>query len=228
MTRVRHDLSTRPAGTRSVVLAHAFVTGGDASESERDISVGGVSSVPRAIFDGIDYTALGHLHGPQRLADALRYSGSPLPYSFSEEHHRKGMWLVDLPVGGARATVELVPTPVTRRLARLRGTLADLLSDPALERHRSHYVQATLTDQHRAVDAMDRLRARFPHVLVLTFEPERGHEETGRSYATLLRGRSDLEVVGDFVAHVRSPAEPRETALLETALAAVRLREASV
>jgi DNA repair protein SbcD/Mre11 len=228
MTRVRKDLTRRPSDTRSVVLAHAFVTGGDASESERDISVGGVSSVPGSLFDGIDYTALGHLHGPQRIGEALRYSGSPLAYSFSEEHHRKGMWLVDLPAGSGAPTVELVPTPVPRPLARLRGTLAELLEDAALERHRSCYVQVTLTDARRPADAMDRLRARFPHVLVLMFEPSGGGEQGADSYAALVRGRSDLEVVGDFVAHVRSPAEPAETALLQSALAAVRLQEASV
>jgi exonuclease SbcD len=228
MARVRQNLARQQDGTRSVVLAHAFVTGGDASESERDISVGGVSSVGASLFDGIDYTALGHLHGPQRLGDALRYSGSPLAYSFSEEHHRKGMWLVDLPPGRSAPTAELVPTPVPRPLARLRGTMAELLEDVSLERHRNDYVQVTLTDPQRPADAMDRLRARFPHVLVLIFEPTGDAVHGAHSYAALVRGRSDLDVVGDFVAHVRSPAEPAETALLQSALAAVRLQAASV
>ena len=83
-------------GTRSVVLAHAFVAGGLPSDSERDISVGGISVVPLELFDGIDYTALGHLHGRATLSDTVRYSGSPLAYSFSEADHVKGSWLVDL------------------------------------------------------------------------------------------------------------------------------------
>jgi exonuclease SbcD len=95
MTRVRDDLSGRP-DSRSVVLAHAFVVGGEPSESERDISVGGVPSVPHSVFDGVDYAALGHLHGAQRLSDRVRYSGSPLPFSFSEEHHTKAMLMVEL------------------------------------------------------------------------------------------------------------------------------------
>src|SRR6478735_764369 len=85
MRRVRADLATRPM--RSVVLAHAFVAGGVASESERDISVGGISVVPTSLFDGISYTALGHLHGRAALGETLRYSGSPLAYSFSEVSH---------------------------------------------------------------------------------------------------------------------------------------------
>ncbi|WP_449341978.1 metallophosphoesterase family protein, partial [Streptomyces aurantiogriseus] len=101
MHRVRADLATRARGTRSVVLAHAFVTGGEPSDSERDITVGGVASVPAGVFDGVDYVALGHLHGCQTITERVRYSGSPLPYSFSEAEHRKTMWLVDLGADGS-------------------------------------------------------------------------------------------------------------------------------
>src|SRR5205807_5362580 len=94
MRRIRADLASRP-GARSVVLAHAFVAGGKGTESERTIAVGGVEQVGGDVFDGIGYVALGHLHGPQTLAEHLRYSGSPLAYSFSEETQRKSVWLVD-------------------------------------------------------------------------------------------------------------------------------------
>lgn len=77
MDRVRADLATRAPGTRSVILAHAFVTGGEASDSERDITVGGVAAVPAGVFDGVDYAALGHLHGSQTITGRVRYSGSP-------------------------------------------------------------------------------------------------------------------------------------------------------
>ena len=122
MRRIRADLATRPPGTRSVVLAHAFVVGGLPSESERDIAVGGISVVPLELFDGIDYTALGHLHGRATLTDSVRYSGSPVAYSFSEADHVKGSWLVDLDAGGL-ADVRFVPAPVTRPLACLEGTI---------------------------------------------------------------------------------------------------------
>src|SRR6185295_20348652 len=96
--RIRADLASREA--RSVVLAHAFVTGGAPSESERTIAVGGVQDVSMQVFSGVDYVALGHLHGPQTLAENLRYSGSPLAYSFSEARQRKSVWLVDLDQSG--------------------------------------------------------------------------------------------------------------------------------
>ncbi|HEX2074685.1 MAG TPA: exonuclease subunit SbcD, partial [Geodermatophilus sp.] len=122
MDRVRADLFLRP-GTRSVVLAHAFVGGGVASESERDICVGGVDLVPAAVFDGVDYVALGHLHRPQTLTPRLRYSGSPLAYSFGEAGQDKQVWLVDLDASGL-ADVRPVLLPTPRPLTVLTGTLA--------------------------------------------------------------------------------------------------------
>ena len=83
MDRVRADLFLRP-GTRSVVLANAFVAGGATSDSERDICVGGVDRVPASVFDGVDYVALGHQHRPQTLSPRMRYSGSPMPCYFAE------------------------------------------------------------------------------------------------------------------------------------------------
>ncbi len=226
MARVRADLAQRP-GARSVVLAHAFVTGAEACDSERDISVGGASSVAASVFDGVDYTGLGHLHGAQTLRPGLRYSGSPLAYSFSEAGHRKGMWLLDLPAGPGRPVrAELVPTPVERVLARLRGRLDDLLTDPSLDRHTTHYLQVVLTDPVRPRDPMERLRARFPHVMVLGFEPECADRDAAVSYAGRLRGRSDVEVAADFVDHVRSAPEPGEIELLGRALESARVTAA--
>lgn len=224
MDRVRADLAARPPGTRSVVLAHAFVTGGAVSDSERDITVGGVASVPAEVFDGVDYVALGHLHGCQTLTERVRYSGSPLAYSFSEAAHRKSMWLVDLDAEGAIGAAERVDCPVPRPLARLRGHLDDLLADPGLARHEAAWVEATLTDPVRPHEPMARLAERFPHVLTLVFDPERPPEDPLASYAQRLRGRTDREIAEDFVAHVRGGRGPdaRESVLLSDALEAVR------
>ena len=226
MSRVRDDLAGRPAA-RSVVLAHAFVTGAEACESERDITVGGVASVPLSAFDGVDYVALGHLHGAQRRSDRVRYSGSPLAFSFSEEHHSKQMLVVELgDRPGAPISVESVPTPVHRPLARLTGRLDDLLTSQRWARFVGHYLQVTLTDPVRPREAMDRLRSRFAHVMVLAFAPERLTDDVS-SYAQRVRGRTDLEVAADFVAHVRSPADDAETDLLTQGFEAARLAEAS-
>ncbi|MFF9896078.1 MULTISPECIES: exonuclease SbcCD subunit D [Streptomyces] len=223
MDRVRADLATRPAGTRSVVLAHAFVTGGEASDSERDITVGGVASVPSAVFDGVDYVALGHLHGSQVISERVRYSGSPLAYSFSEAGHRKTMWLVELGAAGELVAAERVDCPVPRPLARIRGDLADLLADPGLARHEDAWVEATLTDPVRPDDPMARISERFPHTLSLVFDPARAPEEPGVSYAQRLRDRTDQQIAEDFVTHVRGAGpDAREQAVLRDAFDAVR------
>jgi exonuclease SbcD len=154
------------------------------------------------------------------LADHLRYSGSPLPYSFSERDHRKGSWLVEMGDCGKLA-VERVPAPVYRRLSVLRGHLPDLLASPEHEDVREDFLAVTLTDLARPDAAMDRLRRRFPHVLTLAFEPE-GVIPDGRSYRARVAGRDDLSVAAEFVRHVRN-TDPTagERELLAAAFAAV-------
>ena len=224
MARVGADLSAR-SGARSVVMAHAFVTGATASQSERDISVGGVSAVGLDTFGGVDYAALGHLHGRHTLADGVRYSGSPLAYSFSEADHRKGSWLVELDSSGL-GTVAFVDAPVPRPLAVLRGTLDELLADPRHERAEESWVQVTLTDARRPRDAMDRLRRRFPHCLVLAFEPEGRDDSESAPIRERVIGRSDTEVLAHFLADVRGSApDPTEAALLREACDACRVAE---
>ena len=218
MERVRTDLFLRP-GARSVVLAHAFVGGAEPSESERDICVGGVDRVPEAVFDGVDYVALGHLHRPQSLTDRMRYSGSPLPYSFAEAGHEKQAWLVDLDARGLSG-VRPVPLPVPRALTLLTGELADLLADPAHAPAEEHFVSVKLTDAVRPADPMRQLRSRFAHCVHLEWAGGAAVDE-GRSYQERLRGRADLDVAEEFVRHVRGtdPA-PAERDLLRRALAA--------
>ena len=221
---IRADADTRGI-QRRVVMAHGWVSGGAASESERDITVGGVGQVPAELFAGFGYVALGHLHGQQTVAPHLRYSGSPLPYSFSEASHRKGSWLVELDATGT-AHAERVPAPAGRRLSVLRGWLADLLGSAAYGQYEDDFVSVALTDTSRPEGAMDALRARFPHVLVLAFEPE-GAGTDERGYRARTAGRDDLSVAAEFVRHVsNAPPTAAEERLLASAFAAVRTQEA--
>ena len=224
MDRVRADLFLRP-GARSVVLAHAFVGGGVASESERDLCVGGVEVVPASVFDGVDYVALGHLHRPQSLTDRLRYSGSPMAYSFGEAGQAKQVWLVDLDASGL-AGVRAVALPAPRPLTVLTGTLDELLDDPAHAPAQDAFVSARLTDDVRPADPMRRLRRRFPHCVHLEWTGS-GAPADGRSYTERLSGRSDLEVAAEFVLHVRGlAATAGESDLLGRALAAAAREDA--
>ncbi|GAB3145167.1 exonuclease SbcCD subunit D [Microbispora hainanensis] len=217
MDRVR----AHPAA-RKVVLAHAFVTGGEASDSERDISVGGVAHVPVSAFSGVAYAALGHLHGRQVMSETVRYSGSPIVYSFSEAGHTKGSWLADLDSG----VTEFVPAPVPRPVSTVRGRIDDLLTDPRFERYEDHWLQVTLTDPVRPREAMERLRRRFPHTLALVFQPDGVVE--GPAARARITGRAEIDVALDFVREVRGePADDDERRLLQEAVEACRIKEST-
>jgi exonuclease SbcD len=146
----------------------------------------------------------------------LRYSGSPLASSFSEAGQVKGSWLVEL--GGA---TEFVPAPVPRRLSVVRGTLDALLTSREFTAVEGDWLSVTLTDPARQELAFEKLAARFPHLLVLSFAPA-GVDAAPESYASRVRG-TDVEVASAFVSHVRgTPASTAETALLAEAFASVR------
>jgi exonuclease SbcD len=232
VARIRADAAGRGVA-RTVLMAHAWIAGGaddaerreaamrQASDSERDISVGGIGYVPMSLVDGFSYVALGHLHGQQTLADNVRYSGSPLPYSFSEANHRKGSWLVEIGADGT-TRAERVLAPVHKRLAVLRGRLDDLLTSREFTDREGDFVAVTLTDTARPEAAMDRLRNRFPHILTLEFKPE-GVTSDARSYRERVQGRDDLAIATEFVRHVRNtPASEPEHDLLKSAFESVR------
>jgi exonuclease SbcD len=221
ITTIRGDLVAR-GRPRSVVVAHTFVTGGAPSDSERDLSIGNVEYVALDAFAGIDYVALGHLHGPQAFADGrVAYSGSPLRYSFSEERHHKGIRVVELDAAGG-LSIEKVPLEIGRPLRTLRGELARLLGDPSLADAEGARVRVVLTDDALPHQAMVRLRKRFPDTVELRHEPER--PVTGTSAGTVASRRRELpplELVESFWVD-QSGARPSEAErqLFVTALAA--------
>ena len=152
---------------RSVLIAHCFLDGFAACESERPLSIGGVETVPAECFDGFDYVALGHLHGPQaRSAQHLRYSGSILKYSFSEENQRKSVTLVDMDARGG-CSVEQVALRPRRDLRVLEGELADLLERGRRDSAAQDYLLVRLQDRHAILDPMGKLRTVYPNVLHL-------------------------------------------------------------
>ncbi|MER0243613.1 exonuclease SbcCD subunit D [Streptomyces sp. HSW2009] len=238
LDRIHADLtSNQAAGTRSVVIAHAFVTSGtgqpeerrdsEESESERDIAVGGVAHVGSDVFDSIDYVALGHLHGPQRVTDRVHYSGSPLAYSFSEAGHTKSLTLVDLVPGAAPAVTHIL-CPVPMRLERVTGFMDDLLTSPAYEHLKDAWLEVTLTDTALPFEAMARLRRRFRYTASLKHKPAHipAQATDTPTYSQRIRGRSDLDITRDFINSMRgTDPTPDEDALLQRAVEASRLNE---
>ncbi|MFB9069842.1 exonuclease SbcCD subunit D [Citricoccus parietis] len=238
--------------TAVIAMAHLFAAGGAGSDSERDIGadvpggrapedqapeeqerqagcpseellVGTLGQVPVSVFEGLDYVALGHLHGRQRMAETVRYSGSPLPYSFSEANHTKGGLLVRT-AGGAVTGVETVDWSAGRRLAVLRGRIEDLMDNPDHAWAEDRWCQITVTDPVRPSQAYRRLKERFDGLLNFVLDPDVGAAARKSTYsARLAAATSDLEVCTGFVEHVRQrPASASETALLTTALAESR------
>jgi DNA repair protein SbcD/Mre11 len=226
---VTADLAARGGGLRSVVVAHTFVDGGRTCRSERQLTVGDVERVGLAAFDGFGYVALGHLHGSQAWdGGRVAYSGSPLPYSFSEEGHAKSVRLVELG-RASELSVEEVPLGVGRPVCTVVGTLEHLLGHPQLADAERSWVRAVLTDRHLPVQAMARLRQRFPHAVELRHAPagaptvhDHPLDPTDREATT------PLDLVGRFWAdQTGEGVEPDELALLAGALQAVAVEGAA-
>ncbi len=158
---------------RNVLLTHQFVTGAATCDSE-EISVGGSDNVDASVFEGFDYVALGHLHGPQNIGtNRIRYCGTPLKYSFSEAAHHKSVTVVQL---GAKGELELQLRPLTPRhdLRQIRGTFAQLTDKVNYEQGDTQdYVQAILTDEEDVPEAMGKLRVIYPNLLKLTYDNTR-------------------------------------------------------
>ena len=148
-----------PKGMRSIAISHAFVMGGEVGGSERTLSVGGSEQVRPQVFKDFHYTALGHLHGPQRMgADYIRYSGSPLKYSFDEHTQKKSFTIIDMDTKG-NVDISTIPVEAKRDVVILEGYFEDLLNNKELQaKHKDDYVQARLLDTMPVMDGMAKLR----------------------------------------------------------------------
>lgn len=158
---------TSRASDRSVVVSHAFVSGlhePKISDSEKRLSIGAAEMVSADVYSGHSYVALGHLHRPQSVqSDTIRYSGTPLPYSFTETDP-KSVVLIDLHSDG-EVEFECIAVPLGRQVVKISGTIDHLLSSTEFDPFVDHFVLAELTDTDYVTDARDRLGARFNHVI---------------------------------------------------------------
>ena len=158
---------------RNILVAHQFVTGAARSESE-DISVGGMDNVDASVFDGFDYTALGHIHGPQHIGrETVRYCGTPLKYSFSEKDHRKSVTVVTMKEKGT-AEIRTVPLDPTHDMREIRGTYNELTLKANYEGTATEdYLHVILTDEDDVPDALVRLRVIYPNIMRLDYDNTR-------------------------------------------------------
>lgn len=162
---------------RNVVLAHQFVTAAGALPETCDseqLSVGGLDRVDGSVFSPFDYTALGHLHGPQRVgSETIRYAGSPLKYSFSELHQKKSVTVVELRAKG-ETEIRQIPLQPRREMIELRGTFEKILEEARKKGEpQTDYYHMILTDETDVVDALSRLREYYPNIMLLDYDNRR-------------------------------------------------------
>lgn len=159
---------------RNVVLAHQFVTAAGALPETCDseqLSVGGLDRVDGSVFSPFDYTALGHLHGPQRVgSETIRYAGSPLKYSFSELHQKKSVTVAELRAKG-ETEIRQIPLQPRREMIELRGTFEEILEEARKKGElQTDYYHMILTDETDVVDALSRLREYYPNIMLLDYD----------------------------------------------------------
>ncbi len=193
---VAASLAAGPAVARRVAVAHAFVTGGEPSDTERDLSVGGASEVAAGTFGAFAYVALGHLHGAQRMgADHVRYSGSPLKYSLKEADHAKSVTIVDLD-GAGEVTTRTVPVSTPRDVRIVTGTIDQILAAASKDDRRTDLVGARLTDTHTVPEPATRLRTWYPNLVGVEYTNLAIGPGTGAGAVD--PSRSPLDLFTDF------------------------------
>lgn len=192
-------------GLPKVVVSHCFLDGGSESESERPLSIGGADKISPRLFSEFDYVALGHLHGPQyKGSEHVRYSGSILKYSFSEQHQHKSVTLVDV-AAHTPAQIQLLPLTALRDVRIIEGELAHLLDLGKTDAKREDYLMVRLLDKHAILDAMGKLRSVYPNVLHL----ERTGLMAGEQAVALNRDhikKGEMAMFRDFFSQVSGEA----------------------
>lgn len=192
---------------RNVLVTHGFVRGeGEAelSDSERPLSIGGTDCVNVKYFEEFNYTALGHLHGPQKVTcEKIRYSGSIMKYSFSEVRQKKSVTIVNIDEHG-NADISLKYLHPKKDMRIIKGEINNLL-DPEIYKHADteDYISAILTDEGEIMDPVSRLRAVYPNIMLISRESRMNrNEEAITSAGSGFQKKSKLELFKDFYENI--------------------------
>lgn len=183
---------------RNILVTHQFVTGAQTCESE-EISVGGTEQIDGSVFDGFDYVALGHIHGPQRVGrDTVRYCGTPLKYSFSESGHHKSLTVVEVYEKG-NVQIRTVPLKPLHDMRRLRGSYEELTArDSYLGTAVDDYLHITLTDEEDVLDAAARLRIIYPNLMKMDYDNKRTRQNREITGLEDIQAKQPLQLVQEF------------------------------
>ncbi len=183
---------------RNVMITHQFVTGAERSESE-EISVGGSDNVSASAFDSFDYTALGHLHRPQNCGERIRYSGTPLKYSFSEANDNKSVTVVELYEKG-RVEIRTVDLKPMRDMVEIKGSYDEImLRDFYIDTtYQEDYMHITLTDEEDIPDAVGKLRTVYHNLMKLDYDNKRTRSVSSVEGATDVEKKSPYDHFCEF------------------------------
>ena len=183
---------------RNVLLAHQFVTGAARCDSE-ELSVGGLDDVDASIFDGFDYVALGHLHGPQKIGkETVRYSGTPLKYSFSEANQKKAAVIVDVEEKG-KINIQQIPLVPKHDMWEIRGTYMEVTAlDFYKDMKTDDYLHITLTDEEDIPDAIGKLRTIYPNIMKLSYDNLRTRAAGTVRGTAEVEEKSPMELLKEF------------------------------
>lgn len=185
---------------RNILITHAYVTGGEnpeTSESEKMLVIGGKEYVESSLFENFDYVALGHLHRVQRIgSDKIRYSGSLLKYSFSEENYNKYVTMIDINENKELAC-ELLPLTPMRDMKTLEGKLEELLENVD-ENIKNDYIRAILTDDGELIEPMARLRQVYPNIMLLEIKRVLGNMNQSPLTSSQRSNKTTSELFSDF------------------------------
>ena len=183
---------------RNILLAHQFVTGAARCDSE-ELSVGGLDDVAASIFDGFDYVALGHLHGPQKIGkETVRYSGTPLKYSFSEANQKKAAVIVDVEEKG-KINIQQIPLVPKHDMREIRGTYMEVTAlDFYKDMKTDDYLYITLTDEEDIPDAIGKLRTIYPNIMKLSYDNLRTRAAVTVRGTAEVEEKSPMELLKEF------------------------------
>lgn len=190
-------------GERNIIAAHYFVTNGsediEHSDSESSILVGGIDNVDASNFKQFDYTALGHIHGPQKIgSNNVFYAGSPIKYSFSEVHHKKGINLVNLKEKG-NIEIERIELKPIHDMRKIKGKIADLISEENYSlADTEDYIMAVLTDDDDIFDPIGTLRGVYPNIMQLVIEKNISSKTEKSIDTKSIRSKSTMELYEAF------------------------------
>lgn len=190
---------------RNIMVCHQYVTGASLCDSE-ELAIGGLDNISAELFDKFDYVAMGHIHGPQKIErETLRYSGSPLKYSFSEANHKKSVTIADFKEKG-EITVTTVPLKFLHNVREVKGGLVQLMDMPYSE----DYVRVTVTDENVVPDARISLLTVFPNMMKFAVENSKTAGQAEEIELSSVEDRSPTELFCDFYKFVNNNEPPTQ------------------